>query len=112
FKALPDSFEAFLGHKEAIRELPAHAVNLAYSAACPVQAFRVGRNVYAIQFHPELDVDGVDVRVDVYKHAGYFDPHEAETIKASARASNVVHPPAILRRFVELFAEETSAGAA
>jgi GMP synthase (glutamine-hydrolysing) len=112
FNELPDSFEAFLGHKEAIRKLPAHAVNLAYSAACPVQAFRVGSNVYATQFHPELDVDGVDVRVDVYKHAGYFEPHEADAIKASARASSVVHPPLILRRFVELFSEGTSAGAA
>ena len=112
FQVLPDSFEAFLGHKEAIRKLPAHAVNLAFSEACPVQAFRVGRNVYATQFHPELDYAGVEVRVDVYKHAGYFDPTEAEAIKESARASSVVHPPEILRRFVELFAEGTSAGAA
>ena len=112
FQGLPERFEAFLGHKEAIGKLPPHAVNLAYSATCPVQAFRVGSNVYATQFHPELDVAGVEVRVDVYKHAGYFEPHEADVIKASARASNVVHPPAILRRFVELFAEGTSAGAA
>jgi GMP synthase (glutamine-hydrolysing) len=110
FQSLPDQFEAFLGHKEAIRKLPAHALNLAYSAACPVQAFRIGKNVYATQFHPELDVAGVDVRVDVYKHAGYFEPHQADAIKASARASNVVHPPAILRRFVELFAVGKSEG--
>jgi GMP synthase (glutamine-hydrolysing) len=103
FQVLPDSFEAFLGHKEAISKLPAHAVNLASSQACPVQAFRVGSNVYATQFHPELDAAGVEVRIDVYKHAGYFEPHEADDLKARARASSVVHPPAILRRFVELF---------
>jgi GMP synthase (glutamine-hydrolysing) len=103
FNVLPDSFEAFLGHKEAIRKLPASAVNLASSATCPVQAFRVGTNVYATQFHPELDADGIEVRIDVYKHAGYFEPHEADDLKARARASSVVHPPAILRRFVELF---------
>lgn len=103
FQGLPDAFEAFLGHKEAIRKLPAHAVNLASSAACPVQAFRVGSNVYATQFHPELDFAGVQVRIDVYKHAGYFDPSEADALKARALASNVVHPPEILRRFVELF---------
>jgi GMP synthase (glutamine-hydrolysing) len=106
FRALPDSFEAFLGHKEAITKLPAHAVNLAFSADCPVQAFRVGRNVYATQFHPELDADGIAVRIDVYKHAGYFEPHEADDLKARARASSVVHPPALLRRFVELFSRE------
>ncbi|MDX1511069.1 MAG: glutamine amidotransferase [Nitriliruptorales bacterium] len=104
-QGLPPTFEAFLGHKEAIRTLPPHAVNLASSPTCPVQAFRVGRNVYATQFHPELDVDGIQTRIDVYKHAGYFAPEEAETLKARARASTVVHPPAILRRFVELFAD-------
>lgn len=106
FRALPDSFEAFVGHKEAIAKLPAHAVNLASSAACPVQAFRIGRNVYATQFHPELDVAGIEVRIDVYKHAGYFEPHEADTLKARARASSVVHPPTLLRRFVQLFARD------
>lgn len=106
FQALPDTFEAFVGHKEAINKLPAHAVNLASSSACPVQAFRVGTNVYATQFHPELDADGIAVRIDVYKHAGYFEPHEADDLKARARASSVVHPPDLLRRFVELFARD------
>lgn len=105
FSGLPDAFEAFVGHKEAIRELPAHAVNLASSATCPVQAFRIGNNVYATQFHPELDVPGVEVRVDVYKDAGYFEPHEADIVKEQARASSVVHPPELLRKFVELFAD-------
>ncbi|MGH2771943.1 MAG: glutamine amidotransferase [Actinomycetota bacterium] len=106
FEILPDRFEAFLGHKEAITKLPAHAVNLASSEACPVQAFRVGSNVYATQFHPELDVPGIELRIDVYKHAGYFEPHAAEALKAQARAGNVVHPPSLLRRFVQLFARE------
>ena len=106
FQALPDTFEAFLGHKEAVSKLPAHAVNLASSEACPVQAFRIGANVYATQFHPELDYAGVEVRIEVYKHAGYFDPSEADSLRARARASSVVHPPVLLRRFVELFARE------
>ena len=104
FGHLPDRFDTLLGHKEAIRELPADAVNLASSPSCPVQAFRVGTNVYATQFHPELDVPGLETRVAVYKHAGYFEPEEAEAIIASGRATRVEHPPTILRRFVELFA--------
>jgi GMP synthase (glutamine-hydrolysing) len=101
---LPESFEAFVGHKEAVSRLPDHAVLLASSAACPVQAFRVGRNVYATQFHPELDVPGIQTRIDIYKHAGYFPPDAAEGLKAAAAASSVVHPPALVRRFVELYA--------
>ncbi|MGH2809986.1 MAG: glutamine amidotransferase, partial [Actinomycetota bacterium] len=60
----------------------------------------------ATQFHPELDVPGIELRIDVYKHAGYFEPHAAEALKAQARAGNVVHPPSLLRRFVQLFARE------
>ncbi len=102
-RGLPATFEAFVGHKEAISRLPHHAVLLASSRACPVQAFRIGSNVYATQFHPELDAAGLCTRIDVYKHAGYFDPRQAEELKALGRRSNVTHPPAILRRFVQRY---------
>ena len=104
FGGLPATFEAFVGHKEAISRLPHHAVLLAGSPACPVQAFRIGSNVYATQFHPELDVPGICTRIDVYKYAGYFDPEQADDLKAQVRQSNVVHPPEILRRFVKSYA--------
>jgi GMP synthase (glutamine-hydrolysing) len=104
---LPDAFEAFTGHKEAIRSLPPHAVTLASTATCPVHAFRVGRNVYATQFHPELDVDGLCLRIEVYKHSGYFAPHESDNLKEMARASSVTAPPLLLERFVELYAATT-----
>jgi GMP synthase (glutamine-hydrolysing) len=104
FAGLPDTFEAFVGHKEAIRDLPPGAVHLASSPACPVQAFRVRRNVYATQFHPELDVEGLCTRIEVYKHAGYFEPEQAESLKEMARAGAVHHPPRILQRFVERYA--------
>ena len=103
-RGLPGRFDAFVGHKEAISRLPGHAVLLASSAGCPVQAFRVGANVYATQFHPELDADGLCTRIDVYKHAGYFEPEQAGELKALARRSDVTHPPAILRQFVRRYA--------
>jgi GMP synthase (glutamine-hydrolysing) len=102
---LPGTFDAFTGHKEAVSELPGHAVLLATSAGCPVQMFRVGANVYATQFHAELDVAGLHTRTDVYKHAGYFAPEQADEIKAEARRSNVTWPPVILRQFVQRYAD-------
>jgi len=112
FAQLPDVFDAFVGHKEAISVLPPEATRLASSPGCPVQAFRVGQNVYATQFHPELDVAGICNRIDIYKHYGYFDPASAEALKKSMHESHVVHPPAILRRFVRRFGREygTTAG--
>ncbi|CAA0119592.1 GMP synthase [glutamine-hydrolyzing] [Mycolicibacterium vanbaalenii] len=103
FAGLPDVFDAFGGHKEAASSLPAHAARLATSAACPVQAFRVGRNVYATQFHPELDVDGICTRIDVYKNHGYFAPETADSLKDAARQRVVEHPMAILRGFAQRY---------
>ena len=108
---LPAAFEAFTGHKEAVSKLPGHAVLLARSAGCPVQAFRVGASVYATQFHPELDVAGLYTRIGVYKHAGYFDPDEADEIKARAASSDVTWPPAILRGFVQRYGQRVPARA-
>jgi len=106
---LPATFDAFVGHKEAISELPRHAVLLASSPACPVQAFRVGSAVYATQFHPELDAASLCTRIDVYKHAGYFDPAQAGELKARANRSNVTHPPVVLRRFAQRYARTAPA---
>ncbi|ANI40231.1 glutamine amidotransferase [Mycolicibacterium vaccae] len=103
FAGLPDAFDAFGGHKEAAASLPDSAVVLARSAACPVQAFRVGENVYATQFHPELDVDGICTRIDVYKNYGYFAPETAQALKDDARRRQVTHPTEILRRFVQRY---------
>ena len=100
------TFGAYLGHKEAITELPAHAVALASSPSCPVQAFRVGTRVYATQFHPELDLDGLKTRVEVYRYAGYFAPTRRTSCIAAARASGVSETPNFLGRFVALFARD------
>jgi GMP synthase (glutamine-hydrolysing) len=103
FAELPDVFDAFGGHKEAASSLPSDAVRLAWSPDCPVQAFRVGGNVYATQFHPELDLQGILTRIDVYKNYGYFEPESADSLKAAARQRHIEYPPTILRRFVQRY---------
>ncbi len=101
---MPGTFEAFVGHKEAISSLPASAVLLASSPRCPVQMFRVGRNVYATQFHPELDVEGITTRIHAYAGHGYFAPHELEVTLTAVQRAPVSHPSSILRTFVERYA--------
>lgn len=101
---LPDAFPAFVGHKEAITDLPAEAVLLASSPTCPVQMFRVGRNVYATQFHPELDVDGIVTRIHAYAGYGYFAADELALTLAAVRRAPVTAPSRMLRTFVERYA--------
>lgn len=103
-EGLPDTFAAFVGHKEAITLLPPSATLLATGDACPVQMFRVGRNVYATQFHPELDVDGISTRIRAYAHHGYFDDGELDLTLDAVRRAPVVHTGAILRAFAERYA--------
>jgi GMP synthase (glutamine-hydrolysing) len=100
---MPEVFDALVGHKEACRELPRSAVLLASSPACPVQMFRVGRNVYATQFHPELDVAGLVTRARVYQHAGYFPPTELDDLVARISASVVTEPGRMLATFVDRY---------
>jgi GMP synthase (glutamine-hydrolysing) len=101
---VPAEFDAFVGHKEACRVLPATAVLLATTPRCPVQMFRVKKNIYATQFHPELDVPGIVTRVHVYQHAGYFPPAEVPELVSRLRTSVVTEPGRILANFVARFA--------
>lgn len=46
-------------HKDSITRLPPEATLLATSAACRVQAFRVGTAAWGVQFHPEATATAV-----------------------------------------------------
>ncbi|MBF6170655.1 glutamine amidotransferase [Nocardia blacklockiae] len=98
-RGLPRSFRAFVGHKESCQDVPPGAVLLAGSADCPVQMIRTGNHVYATQFHPELDGDGLALRIETYRHAGYFDPDEADDLIALGHRESITAPGEILRRF-------------
>ncbi len=101
---VPDEFDAFVGHKEACRVLPPTATLLASSATCPVQMFRVRRNLYATQFHPELDVAGISARIRIYGGYGYYEPGEQEYVLAGVASAEVWAPPRILAAFVDRYA--------
>lgn len=101
---MPPAFDAYVGHKEACRVLPPSGVLLAGSDGCPVQMFRVKNNLYATQFHPELDKAGLVTRVKVYQHAGYFPPHELDDLIGRVMQTEVTEPPRILAAFVSRYA--------
>jgi GMP synthase (glutamine-hydrolysing) len=100
---LPKDFRAFVGHKEACQNVPPKATLLASSSECPVQMIRIGKNVYATQFHPELDSEGLALRIEIYKDYGYFRPEEAQNLIDSAYQEKVTVPEMILQRFVERY---------
>ena len=103
FAALAPTFQAFVGHKEACSELPPGAVLLATGQNCPVQAFRVGNNVYATQFHPELTNAGILTRIRIYREYGYFNPDVLDEVIAAIDASIVTEPAKLMKAFVLRF---------
>ena len=102
-QGLPQHFRALGGHKEACQNAPEGATILAQSATCPIQMIRLKNNIYATQFHPELDAEGLIVRIHIYKNAGYFPPEDAEPLIEKVKAENITIPQTILKRFVDRY---------
>ena len=100
---LPGTFDSFVGHKEALQELPPGTVYLMSSDACPYQMIRYGQNIYATQFHPEADAAGFETRINIYRDYGYFPPEEAGNLIAMCRAADVTVPEQILARFANRY---------
>ncbi len=103
---LPQKFTAYCGHKEACQIVPPDATVLASSKSCPVQMIRFKNNIYATQFHTELDIDGIILRVNVYKNHGYFSPEDAEILISKIKNQTVTIPSVILKRFVNKYKQE------
>ncbi len=59
FAGLPETIEAFQWHGVEVTALPAGGVALARNGAAAVQAMRVGRHAYGVQFHPEIVAETV-----------------------------------------------------
>ncbi|MBI5002779.1 gamma-glutamyl-gamma-aminobutyrate hydrolase family protein [Candidatus Woesearchaeota archaeon] len=66
YRGVPKVFSAQTGHYDAIKRIPKGAQFLAQNPTCRVQAFRMGQHVYAVQFHPEMDLADVRFRLGYY----------------------------------------------
>lgn len=101
----PDQFRALLGHKEACDTVPPGTTLLARGENCPVQMFKLKNNIYATQFHPEGDIAGFTLRINVYRDHGYFPSDEADSLIESLQGERISHANLILKRFVERYRE-------
>lgn len=64
FRMLPKEIEVFQWHGDTF-EIPKGAVRLASSELFPNQAFRIGENAYAFQFHIEVTSDIIKNWIDI-----------------------------------------------
>lgn len=106
FGRLPSTFRALTGHNEHITLAPAAARLLATGPTCPVQAFKVGTQTWASQFHPEMDAKGMANRMGFYQTNGYFDPSNWQGIVSEISRENLSASTSLLRSFAEHCAGE------
>jgi len=101
---IPAQFSALTGHKEAVAQVPTNATVLATSSTAPVQMLRAGANVYAVQFHPELDEAGLTERLAIYLENGYCKPEEYDQVIARIHGANLTYAHQTLRNFATRYA--------
>lgn len=66
FKDIPEKSWVVSAHKEAVTKLPNEAKLLAYSEKTKIESYQIGKNVFAVQFHPELELDDLMFRLSLY----------------------------------------------
>lgn len=102
---LPERFSSFVGHQESCIVAPPEATLLITGQRCHVQMFRVKTNVYATQFHPELEWQSLARRLEFYHGHGYYTEAELPGIQDSIRGLETPAANRILTRFVEQYRE-------
>lgn len=98
FTDVPATFTAQVGHKDTVTELPDGCVLLAHSDACPMHAFRYRKNIYGIQFHPELDREELIERLQLYPE--YLNGQSIAAVRDTFAMSP--EAPRVLKNFVRL----------
>lgn len=100
---VPGIFTSIVGHKEAVETLPGGATVLVTGQHCPIQMFRVKRNIYATQFHPELTAEALELRLRVYADRAYFDPTELDSILTTAYAADFSSNNRVMENFARRY---------
>ncbi|MBY0538440.1 gamma-glutamyl-gamma-aminobutyrate hydrolase family protein [Patescibacteria group bacterium] len=87
---VPDTFYAHYGHKDSLDRVPEGAVLLMKGGeACKVSALCYKKNIFTTQFHPELTID--DLRLRVEATPGYLPEDVAiEELFVSVSSSNTI----------------------
>jgi GMP synthase (glutamine-hydrolysing) len=102
--SIAPKFRAFAGHKESATSVPDRVTVLGGNKTCPIQIIKYQNNIYATQFHTELDQAGLALRINIYRHAGYFAPEDADMLIAESKREKITEPEKILAKFIEKYA--------
>lgn len=96
---MPKTFLANEGHSQSVLELPPDAIRLASSELEKNESFRIGDNIWGIQFHPEISHVYLKAIVESWK-----DGLEKEDIDLQEKLKTIkpTNCCGILKKFVEI----------
>ncbi len=100
FGHLPEKFNAQSAHHDRVEALPSGAEILIKSRLCPVQACRIGANVYGVQFHPERSKEDYE-EILKYRFKDSGQPEWADTLAPSPEAETIMKKFADMVRVAE-----------
>jgi GMP synthase (glutamine-hydrolysing) len=66
FTDIPQKFPIVSGHKDSVTKIPNDWVVLARSKKTTIHACKIKSHIYSVQFHPELDTDGLVNRLTLF----------------------------------------------
>lgn len=95
FSHLPPRFNAQCAHHDRVESLPPGAVLLASSERSSVQAFRIDKKVYGVQFHPERSKEDYE-NIIKFRFKDHGTPDWAARLAPSPEAES------IMKKFTEL----------
>jgi GMP synthase (glutamine-hydrolysing) len=100
FIGLPGRFKVHLFHSQSVIQLPPDAIVLARNQFEPHQAFRIGKNAWGVQFHPEANSAATKSYIknllDDVKSANFEPEQLFEQIEETPYSAS------LLKRFAEL----------
>ena len=104
----PDSFTSLTGHTENSESVGPAVTVLATGPTCPIQFVRTGEQVWATQFHSDMDAVAMRARMDYYYDYGYFSPDDYDAIVAELPNIDTTWSNRLLRNFVAYCAGDLS----
>jgi GMP synthase (glutamine-hydrolysing) len=100
---LPTLFTAHSSHAQTVSRLPDGAQLLAQNSFETHHAYRIGKNAWGVQFHPEFTADIMSRYVIEQTSALINDGYDIETLQSEIRITNKAN--GLIKRFVEIVKE-------
>lgn len=98
---LPETFSSLTGHTESVSAVGTALTVLASGPTCPFQMVRYGDQVWASQFHAEMDAQAMETRMNFFFNYGYFSPEDYDAIVAQLPSIDTTYANQVLVNFVK-----------